>query len=105
MRADPKNPRKIAKIIDHVGNRKRHGTIDEERQWYLAAKPEREGEAIYKICPDCGEEVGINTKFCPVCDYEFDIEEQPLEGEAGDPAKVEDTKEKQEIRKEFANAK
>lgn len=105
MRPDPKNPRKIAKIIDHVGNRKRHGAIDEERQWYLAAKPEREGEAIYKVCPDCGEEVGINTKFCPVCGYEFDMEEQPLEGEAGDPAKVEDTKEKQEIRKEFVNAK
>ena len=52
MRPDPKNPRKIAKIIDHVGNRKRHGAIDEERQWYLAAKPEREGEAIYKVCPD-----------------------------------------------------
>ena len=35
MRIDPKNPKKVAKIVDLVGNFDVHGTVEQERNWTL----------------------------------------------------------------------
>lgn len=72
---------KRAIIIDHVNNIDRHGFPDAEREWLLEGHPKKKssGEAPVKTCPECFACVPANTKECPHCEYEFEVEESKTE--------------------------
>lgn len=78
LRPDPNEPDKRAIIIDHVENYKRHGLPDDDREWSLQPKPEKEikREIKFKKCPDCGLLVSNVTTKCPACGYEFSTAEK-----------------------------
>jgi len=77
MRIDPKNPNKVAIILDHVGNYTRHGLPDDDREWSLKAKKKKEKSQIaVRQCPNCYR-VFRTASVCPYCGYEFQHEERP----------------------------
>ncbi len=74
MRYDPKNPEKVAIILDHVGNYTRHGLPDDEREWSLEAKTKKskkKDEKPIKQCPVCFSVVDSSAKICPYCMHVF----------------------------------
>ena len=74
MRPDPNDPNKVAVIIDHVGNYKRHGYPNDVHSWSLDPNnPKGTGDAPTKPCPDCGHNVAIGARFCPNCNHEFKL--------------------------------
>ena len=76
LRPDPDDPNKVAVIIDHVQNYKRHGLPNCIHDWSLNPnKPKIHMPAPTKECPDCGLVVPFATQVCPVCGYEFVTEE------------------------------
>ena len=81
LRPDPKNPNKVAIIIDHVENVKRFGLPDEDRKWSLDPNEIKDRQpAPTKTCPECYAEVYAKVDVCPHCGYEFkpeiEIEEE-----------------------------
>ncbi len=77
LRPDPDDPNKVAVIIDHVQNYKRHGLPNRIHDWSLNPnKPKGQGEAPVKECPKCGLVVHLATETCPFCGYEFITEEE-----------------------------
>ena len=75
MRYDPKNPDKIAIILDHVGNYRLHGLPDDEREWTLESKAKKkQEEAPVKTCPECFSVVPKTAAKCPYCGCEFKTE-------------------------------
>lgn len=87
MRYDPKNPEKVAIILDHVGNYTRHGLPDDEREWSLEAKTKKskkKDEKPIKQCPVCFSVVDSSVKICPYCFHEFKpeprAEQKTIEG-------------------------
>ncbi|MBR0060907.1 MAG: DEAD/DEAH box helicase family protein [Selenomonadaceae bacterium] len=71
MRPDPADPDKVAIIIDHVNNYKRHGLPNKPHRWTL----EPNWKSDKHICPKCKKlvlfEVDAKTgnKICPKCGY------------------------------------
>lgn len=87
MRYDPKNPSKVAIILDHVGNYTRHGLPDDEREWSLetkARKVKKKDEKPIKQCPVCFSVVDSSAKTCPYCMHVFKpeprAEQKTIEG-------------------------
>ena len=79
LRPDPKDPNKVALIIDHVQNYTRFGLPSTVRKWSLDPNPPKEpGEAPLKSCPKCGLVVPLAVEVCPCCNYEFITEEDKL---------------------------
>ena len=74
---------KTAIIIDHVNNCILHGFPDTEREWLLDGHPKGKGkikgEAPVKVCKRCYCTVAMNTRFCPVCGYEFEHRESSIQ--------------------------
>lgn len=106
MRPDPNNPDKCAIIIDHVENYKRHGFPNTNHHWSLEPnKDKQEGEAPYKICPDCSEVVFAGVRICPTCGYEFPFATiQNVEGtlaQINTPQDKKDTADKSRIKRAF----
>lgn len=77
MRIDPKNPDKVAMIIDCVGNVLEHGYVCDDREWTLnySAK-DKPSEAIVKLCPDCQEVCYAVARRCKNCGHEFPFTEK-----------------------------
>tara|TARA_S200000501_G_scaffold37459_1_gene30913 strand:+ start:446 stop:2128 length:1683 start_codon:yes stop_codon:yes gene_type:complete len=99
---------KIAIVLDHVGNTKRHGFVDEERLYSLdqKAKSKRKGEilpavetckfcfATYKPqprCPQCGHEKIIEAKQIIYKDGELEKMKKTYKLELGDPIREKST--------------
>ena len=83
LRPDPKEPNKVAIIIDHTHNCDRFGLPDEDREWTLEQCEEKKAEkhAPTKVCPKCYEVVPLATKNCPTCGYQFFEQESMEESE------------------------
>lgn len=80
MRYDPKNPDKVAIILDHVGNFTRHGLPDDEREWTLEAKAKKkQNKIMVKQCPVCYAVMPSNAKVCRFCGYDFSEKEDRQE--------------------------
>ena len=80
MRYDPKNPDKVAIILDHVGNFTRHGLPDDEREWTLEAKAKKkQNKIMVKQCPVCYAVMPSNAKACRFCGYDFSEKEDRQE--------------------------
>ena len=89
---------KRAVIIDHVGNYARFGLPDDDREWSLDKKPQRErtqGEEIKaKMCPECFLTFSPPEKadkiICPHCGYVFEKKERRgLEEKSAELHKIE----------------
>ena len=83
LRPDPKEPDKVAIIIDHTNNSYRFGLPDEDRKWTLEENEEKQAEdhAPTKTCPECYEVVPLAMQFCPTCGYQFFEKEKVKESE------------------------
>lgn len=76
MRPSPDTGKVDALVLDHGGNVRRHGPInnveikepasDDEGKVVVAPSP-------FKECPECGEFVGKATQVCPCCNYEWPV--------------------------------
>lgn len=77
MRYNPHNPDKVAIILDHVGNFKRHGLPDDEREWTLAAKAKKKKNEIkIKQCPVCFAVLPNTATECKYCKHVFEKQER-----------------------------
>jgi len=67
-------------IADLYGNMAVHGRWDDTINWqklFEKSKPDGEGIAPTKSCPECDRLVAIVTKICPECGHEF-ISNKPV---------------------------
>ena len=95
-------PNKVAIVLDHVGNTKRHGFVDEIREYDLhqKAKTKRKGElapavetcevcfAVYRpqpICPVCGHKKEVRKREITYEDGELVKMKKELKLDEGDP--------------------
>jgi len=67
-------------VRDYAGNIKRLGPINAVQ--VQAKKKKGAGEAITKVCPDCGLMVAGSVRICPSCKHEF-VFKQKLKTKAG----------------------
>ena len=77
----PQEGKKEAIILDHVGNVRRHGFPDEDREWSLdgAQKPRKEMDkkhVLVKQCPACYAVVFQSEEECDNCGHEFGKERE-----------------------------
>ena len=96
-----------AVILDHVGNCRRHGLPDDDREWSLDSKKRKkkksdETEERIKQCPECYNVHKPHLKECPHCDYIYVVKERDTESDF-----VPGTLEKIDLekRRELANLK
>jgi DNA repair protein RadD len=71
-------------VLDFAGNIRRHGPVD------AVTPPDGSGNGPepVKVCPNCQEVVNIGVRFCPECEYEFEMSEQAKAGERKHYAKA-----------------
>ena len=79
----PQEGKEFAIILDHVGNVKRHGFPDQDREWSLdgAQKPRKAMDEKYlavKQCPACYAVVFQTEKFCSYCGVVFEGKERSV---------------------------
>lgn len=67
----PEEGKEHAIILDHVGNIKRHGFPDDEREWTLAGRPKKKKDEEKKIalrtCDACLSIFKASLSACPHC--------------------------------------
>ena len=82
----PAKGKKMAYIIDHVGNVARHGLPCMEREWSLAGSEKKETESVesVRVCPKCFAVVKSFKKYCTHCKYVFEVQEREVQQIAGD---------------------
>lgn len=81
MRGMRYQPDKVSIIIDHVDNVRVHGLPDAKRTWSLAKKQKKKQDMatiLVKQCLNCYMTVGLNSKKCPECGHEFEVEESAM---------------------------
>ena len=80
-------PNKVAIVLDHVGNTKRHGFVDDIREFDLhqKAKTKRKGELAPSVetCEQCFA-VYRPQPICPVCGYQAENRERFIKQEEGE---------------------
>lgn len=87
-------PGKTAIILDHAGNSKRHGLVDDERVWTLDGRQRtrRNGDAddavAIKTCGQCFATVHSSKPACPYCGYVFPIKAREVDHVEGDLVEV-----------------
>ena len=72
--------------LDFTDTTERLGPIDQ-----IIPPPAREpadGDPIFKLCPECAEMCAPVVKHCPVCGYEFPIEEKEPHGSKASNASI-----------------
>lgn len=79
----PQEGKDAAIILDHVGNVKRHGYPDQDREWSLdgAQKPRKEMDKKHvqvKQCEACYAVVFQREEFCPYCGAMFETKEREV---------------------------
>lgn len=77
----PQEGKVEAIILDHVGNVRRHGFPDEDREWSLdgAEKPRKAMDVkreLVKQCPACYFVVPQSAEFCKFCGVVFEVGER-----------------------------
>lgn len=79
----PQEGKEYAIILDHVGNVKRHGYPDEDREWSLdgAQKPRKaidKKHVLVKQCPACYAVVFQSDEVCKFCGVVFEGKEREI---------------------------
>lgn len=90
-------------ILDHVGNVRRHGFPDQDREWSLdgVQKPRKEMDkkhVLVKQCPACYAVVFQREEFCPFCGVIFETKERTIHEAEGELVEL-DRKVQQKLRK------
>lgn len=72
-------PGKVATIIDHVANYSRFGLPDDDFDWTLDDREKKrngrkDDAPAIKTCDRCFRVVPAQSKICPFCGFEFEIE-------------------------------
>ena len=84
-------PNKVAIVLDHVGNTKRHGFVDEIREYDLhqKAKTKRKGEVALTVetCEVCFA-VYRPQPICPVCGHQKEVRKREITYEDGELVKM-----------------
>jgi hypothetical protein len=84
-------PNKVAIVLDHVGNTKRHGFVDDIREFHLhqKAKTKRKGELAPTVetCEQCFA-VYKPQPICPVCGHQKEIRKREITYEDGELVKM-----------------
>ena len=84
-------PNKVAIVLDHVGNTKRHGFVDDVREFDLhqKAKTKRKGELAPAVetCEQCFA-VYRPQPICPVCGHKKEIKKREITYEDGELVKM-----------------
>ena len=84
-------PNKVAIVLDHVGNTKRHGFVDDVREFDLhqKAKTKRKGELAPAVetCEVCFA-VYRPQPICPVCGHQKEIRKREITYEDGELVKM-----------------
>ena len=84
-------PNKVAIVLDHVGNTKRHGFVDDVREFDLhqKAKTKRKGELAPAVetCEVCFA-VYRPQPICPVCGHKKEIRKREITYEDGELVKM-----------------
>lgn len=79
--------KKAAILIDHVQNWKRHGLIDDERDWTLSGRTKkerkREESDSTKICPSCFLVQKRTAPVCTECQHVFETTPREIEAVEG----------------------
>lgn len=99
MRSMRYQPNKLATIIDHVGNYRRHGLPNTEHDWNVHFKGERkkskDNDAIpIKECPECYSVIESSYSVCPACGFEFPQEREETELLIDEDAELEEVDDK-----------
>lgn len=99
----PQEGKTHAIILDHVGNVRRHGFPDEDREWSLdgAQKPRKEMDkkhVLVKQCPACYAVVFQREEFCPFCGAVFETKERAIHEADGELVEM-DHKAQQKLRR------
>ena len=81
MRLSPQTGKKDCLVLDFAGNVMRHGPVDAIRPWVPTKKKKRADNPM-KSCPqkDCLTIVPVQTKYCPVCGHEFEMNHKDPHG-------------------------
>lgn len=98
----PQEGKEYAIILDHVGNIRRHGFPDQDREWSLdgAQKPRKEMDkqhVLVKQCLECYAVVFQREEFCPECGVIFETKERVIAEAEGELVEV-DRKAQQGLR-------
>ena len=84
-------PNKVAIVLDHVGNTKRHGFVDDIREYDLhqKAKTKRKGEVAPTVetCEQCFA-VYRPQPICPVCGHQKEVRKREITYEDGELVKM-----------------
>lgn len=103
-------PGKIALLMDHAGNLKRHGLPDDERIWSLQGRKARKkaeeeaGENIQtRQCPVCFYVLRPAPK-CPNCQHVFEIESREVPQQDGELVEIDRAAMRAERMREQASA-
>jgi superfamily II DNA or RNA helicase len=92
---------KTAKILDHVGNVRRHGFATTQHPWSLAGtvKSRKPKEVALRTCERCFL-AHDPAPCCPMCGYEYPKKEKALtriENVGGELVRIEETKEERAV--------
>lgn len=79
MRSMRYKPGKVATIIDHVANYSRFGLPDDDFDWTLDDREKKrngrkDDAPAIKTCEKCFRVVPAQSKICPFCGFEFEVE-------------------------------
>lgn len=76
-------------VLDHAGNVKEHGLVDEVHRWSLDGKEfkERERVAAVRVCPKCYA-MHAPAPMCPKCGYAYVTNGRTVEQVAGELERI-----------------
>lgn len=66
-------------VLDFAGNLKEHGGLDNATWKYLGAKKVKTNRSQLKPCPSCESAIPLNSKFCPICNYEMLVSQAEID--------------------------
>jgi DNA repair protein RadD len=105
----PSPGKEFATILDHAGNCDRHGLPDDEREWSLMGRGDRNknkaSEPSIKVCTSCFAAQLPGSTICKFCGTAFESRPREVEHVAGDLEEIDLAKRKLDRRKEQQGAK
>ena len=103
------SPGKIAIILDHAGNARRHGLPDDEREWSLHGSKKKNSSASAPIvslrtCGQCFLAVKSPATICPYCGYLFPVAARQVDEVDGELVRLETIHKKIDMKHEQSRA-
>ena len=102
-------PGKVAVILDHAGNARRHGLPDDEREWTLHGRQKKNSASSapmvsLRTCGKCFLAVKSAATICSYCGYLFPIEARHVDEVDGELVRLETIQKKIDMKREQSRA-